>query len=100
MEVDLGYSVEKRCLVEKVTKYDRLDQVRAELHDTLDWSLPPVTNLTDPNDLKFIEPMLIALASPERSERLHVACRFGLVHAVTAFLAIGDDSNALDRSGY
>lgn len=99
-EVELGYSPGSRCLIEKETRLDRLDHVRASLHDTMGWSLPPVTNLTDLNDLKFIQPILIALASGSSQNRLHVSCSFGLLHAVTAFLELGDDPNVFDAAGY
>jgi hypothetical protein len=99
-EVELDYLPTSRCLTEKETRLDRLEHVRASLHDTMGWSLPHVSNLADANDLKFIEPMLIALDSSSSKNRLHVACSFGLLYAARAFLELGDDPNTLDTAGY
>ena len=37
-----------------------------EIHRS--WTLPPSANLTDVRDLKYIEPMLIALADPAAAD--------------------------------
>lgn len=99
MEVLLDYASEERRLVERSTQPDCLDDVRGRLHDSLNWSLPPSSNLSDVKDLGYIEPMLIALCST-REGRLHAACRFGFAHAAASFIELGDSPDLCDDAGF
>jgi len=109
----------QRLVARSVASTGRLEQTRCQLHDTPGWTLPPGENLTDQADLKFIEPMVIALAVPsataaessqEATERmtsttlggaslsrlLHTATSFGFEHAVNSFLGLMHETQHLD----
>ena len=109
----------RELLAGSVESAGRLTAVCEALHDSPEWTLPPSSNLTDINDLMFIEPMLIALAARPAgpSERpngksslslarlLHTASSFGFEHAVSSFLSLLGDAerdavNAEDESGH
>lgn len=68
VDCTLGFEGERLVASAIDANPGKMEAVRASLHDTPGWTLPPGDNLTDKNDLLFIQPMVITLAAEAGAE--------------------------------